>query len=104
MDWEYFSVNSVINTYMRPVEDGTYELLVLVRPQNSGYSLHLSNMIFLQQATSKCPPRVLNDKVDGVDAYATNDLLERHPMRPGLWKIYGRVDDQIMLSNGEKVG
>ena len=42
--------------------------------------------------------------MDGVDAYATNDLLEPHPTREGFWKVYGRVDDQIMLSNGEKAG
>ena len=26
-----------------------------------------------------------------------------HESKPGLWKIYGRSDDQIMLSTGEKV-
>ncbi|KAM5543840.1 hypothetical protein V8D89_002457 [Ganoderma adspersum] len=82
LDWEYFSINYVIDAYMRPAGDGTYELLIL--------------------AISRCPPRVINDSVDGVDAYATNDLLEPHPTRPGFWKVYGRVDDQIMLSNGEK--
>ena len=35
--------------------------------------------------------------------YATGDLLMSHPDVPGLWKIFGRVDDQIMHSNGEKV-
>ncbi|SRR5258707_1105758 len=37
-----------------------------------------------------------------MDAYATSDLLVPHPTKPGLWKIYGRKDDQIMLSTGEK--
>ncbi|KAM5543804.1 hypothetical protein V8D89_002421 [Ganoderma adspersum] len=82
LDWEYFSINHVLDTFMRPAGDGKYELLVL--------------------ATSRCPPRVFNDSVNGVDAYATNDLFEPHPMKRGLWKVYGRVDDQIMLSNGEK--
>jgi len=38
-----------------------------------------------------------------MDVYATGDLLMPHPERPGLWKIFGRVDDQITHSNGEKV-
>lgn len=36
-------------------------------------------------------------------AYATNDLMEEHPRDPRLFKIYGRADDQIILSTGEKV-
>jgi len=48
-------------------------------------------------------PCVLSTKVAGVDAYQTNDLLVPHPTRPGLWKMFGRADDQIMLSTGEKV-
>ena len=33
----------------------------------------------------------------------TSDLMEEHPTKPGYWKIYGRSDDQIMHSTGEKV-
>jgi hypothetical protein len=47
-------------------------------------------------------PVVTNTQIDGADAYATSDLLVPHPTKPGLWKIYGRKDDQIMLSTGEK--
>lgn len=46
---------------------------------------------------------VINTKVGDRNAYATSDLLFPHPTKPGLWKIYGRADDQIMLSTGEKV-
>lgn len=35
-------------------------------------------------------------------AYATGDLLTRHPTNPELWRAVGRKDDQIMHSNGEK--
>ena len=45
----------------------------------------------------------VNTKIDGVDAFATNDLIEEHPAKPGHWAIIGRLDDQIVLSNGEKV-
>ncbi|GJJ12703.1 putative NRPS-like protein biosynthetic cluster [Clathrus columnatus] len=40
---------------------------------------------------------VINTEIDGVPAYATSDLVERHPNNPNLFKIIGRADDQIML-------
>ncbi|KAF7302847.1 Acetyl-CoA synthetase-like protein [Mycena kentingensis (nom. inval.)] len=52
-----------------------------------------------------CPthtPSVLNTEVDGVPAFDTKDLLFRCPKNPNLWKVFGRQDDQIMHSNGEK--
>lgn len=48
-------------------------------------------------------PAVINMHVDGRPGYATNDLLVEHPTKKGYYKIHGRVDDQIMLSTGEKV-
>lgn len=48
-------------------------------------------------------PAVLNTTFEGKDAYNTNDLLLPHPTKPGCYKVHGRVDDQIMLSTGEKV-
>jgi non-ribosomal peptide synthetase component E (peptide arylation enzyme) len=48
-------------------------------------------------------PITFNTTWEGVDAYATSDLLVPHPIKKGYWKVYGRTDDQIMLSTGEKV-
>ena len=31
MDWEYFGFNHMVDTFLRPVGDGTFELFVLVR-------------------------------------------------------------------------
>lgn len=42
-------------------------------------------------------------KIGDRDAYATTDLVVPHPTKRGLWKIIGRADEQIVLSNGEKV-
>jgi hypothetical protein len=66
-------------------------------------------------------PFVLNSEIDGKRVYATKDLLVRHPTKEALWKLYvlfllisrplflislvrsvGRLDDQIILLNGEK--
>ena len=48
-------------------------------------------------------PNVANTTVNGIDGYATSDVLEQHPTKEGLWRILGRTDDQIMHSTGEKV-
>ncbi|KIJ49882.1 hypothetical protein M422DRAFT_246253 [Sphaerobolus stellatus SS14] len=44
----------------------------------------------------------INTEVDGVLAYATNDIIQRHEVDHTLFRIMGRKDDQIMLSTGEK--
>lgn len=81
-DWEYFTLSSHCLPAFLPQGDGTFELALV------NHELHR--------------PVVFNTHVDGKDAYATSDLLLPHPTRPGLWKMYGRKDDQIMLSTGEK--
>ncbi|KAH9955362.1 acetyl-CoA synthetase-like protein [Russula dissimulans] len=81
-DWEYFTVSSHCRPEFLPQGDGTFELVLV------DHELH--------------HPVVTNTRVDGRNAYATSDLLEPHPTKPGLWKIFGRKDDQIMLSTGEK--
>jgi hypothetical protein len=82
-DWEWIQILPSMRAEFVDYNDGTYELV-----------------------TVKCPthcPRLFNTKWDGEDAYATGDLLIPHPTKEGFWKVYGRVDDQIMLSSGEKV-
>ena len=41
-----------------------------------------------------------NTKIRGVKAFDTGDLIEQHPRKKDLWRIYGRVDDQIVLQSG----
>ena len=48
-------------------------------------------------------PAVLNTCVAGEHSYGSRDLLVPHPTLGGFWKFYGRVDDQIVHSTGEKV-
>ncbi|KAK7464743.1 hypothetical protein VKT23_005949 [Stygiomarasmius scandens] len=40
--------------------------------------------------------------VNEVQAFDTQDILEEHPTKSGLYRIVGRADDQIMMTNGEK--
>ncbi|KAK4501076.1 hypothetical protein PRZ48_006882 [Zasmidium cellare] len=35
--------------------------------------------------------------------FETKDLFAPHPSKPGLWKYISRLDDLLILSNGEKV-
>lgn len=81
-DWEYFKLHSAISIKALPMGDNTFELVVL--------------------ANENSTPSVINTKVDGVDGYATSDLIAPHPTLAGYWKILGRTDDQIMHSTGEK--
>lgn len=80
-----------------PQGDGTFELVLIV---SESYLFVSSAEMF--QNHDLHHPVVTNTQIDGMDAYATSDLLVPHPTKPGLWKIYGRKDDQIMLSTGEK--
>ncbi|KAK7453562.1 hypothetical protein VKT23_001446 [Stygiomarasmius scandens] len=80
--WEYFRFSRSLKTHLVPVFDNEYELVIV--------------------ASEHFTPRAINTKVDGVDAYATSDLLVEHPRKKGYWKIVGRADSQIIHSSGEK--
>ncbi|EED77747.1 predicted protein, partial [Postia placenta Mad-698-R] len=81
-DWEYLKLPRHISAKMIPSGEGAFELVILANEYGC-----LS---------------VFNTNIDGVDAYATSDLLVEHPTKSGYWKVIGRVDDQIMHSTGEK--
>ncbi|KAJ7626109.1 putative aminoadipate reductase [Roridomyces roridus] len=42
------------------------------------------------------------ENLPDVKGYATSDLFERHPDYPDLYKIVGRLDDVLIMANGEK--
>lgn len=46
------------------------------------------------------PAKVQSNQPDG--SYATKDLFEPHPTIPRAWKYIARLDDTIVLVNGEK--
>ena len=55
------------------------------------------------QETPHFSPAVINGTSNGKKAYVTGDLAQRHPRNPKLWRIFGRADDQLTLTTGEKV-
>ncbi|KAF1968934.1 NRPS-like enzyme [Bimuria novae-zelandiae CBS 107.79] len=50
--------------------------------------------------TNGWPSKVASNRPD--DSYATKDLFEPHPSIPGAWKYIARLDDTLVLVNGEK--
>ncbi|KAH7340351.1 hypothetical protein B0J17DRAFT_315649 [Rhizoctonia solani] len=84
-DWIYIEFPD----YARPEfvsqcdQDGTYELVMLSTPRHKPFVINYQNE-------------------RGEIGYATKDLVIPHPTKSGLWKIVGRLDDQIVLLNGEK--
>ncbi|KAF7328516.1 Acetyl-CoA synthetase-like protein [Mycena venus] len=81
-DWEYFTFPELVTPKMVPHENNTFELVMV--------------------SNDFCTPAVLNTQVEGIDSYATSDLITPHATKPGYWKIFGRTDDQIMHNTGEK--
>lgn len=106
MDWEYLDMSKQFRSEFVPRGDNTYELVVVVSLSSLVAHQYNRSRLFhpVLQADDVWRPAVINTKVDDKDAYATQDLFIPHESRPGLWKIFGRADDQIMLSTGEKVG
>jgi hypothetical protein len=47
------------------------------------------------------PSKVASNRPDG--SYATKDLFTPHPSIPDAWKYFARLDDTLVLMNGEKV-
>jgi carbohydrate kinase (thermoresistant glucokinase family) len=78
--WNYVRVHEELQPYVRWEARGAnlFELVVL-----AGW-----------------PSKVATNRPDG--AYATKDLFEPHPIVPRAWKYSGRLDDTIVLMNGEK--
>nr|AEM76784.1 NRPS-like enzyme [Armillaria mellea] len=57
--------------------------------------------LYIKKNELNCPS-VLDTEIDGVKTFDTKDLVQLHPLNRGLFKVYGRADDQIMHSTGEK--
>ncbi|KIV88771.1 hypothetical protein PV10_08416 [Exophiala mesophila] len=78
--WNYVRVHQALEPYVRFEDRGG----------------HLFELVVLEG----WPSKVATNRDDG--AYATKDLFEPHPSIPNAWKYGGRLDDTIVLVNGEK--
>ncbi|KLO12999.1 acetyl-CoA synthetase-like protein [Schizopora paradoxa] len=82
--WQYMFLSPFTNHVMIPQndEDDTFELAFIPCASHT--------------------PCLTNGTFDGKEVYMTSDLFIKHPTVEGLYSVYGRSDDQIMLSTGEK--
>ncbi|GIK05627.1 putative NRPS-like protein biosynthetic cluster [Aspergillus viridinutans] len=83
-NWGFFEWNPTYGIDMQPVADGLYELVI---PRVEGS--RLMHGIFHTFPTLK--------------EYRSKDIYVQHPEIPKLWQYRGRLDDVIVLSNGEKL-
>ncbi|KAK0201251.1 NRPS-like enzyme [Desarmillaria ectypa] len=84
--WEWFEWARYIDYVLLPIEEEESMFRVIIKENpKTGYS-----------------PAIFNTTIDGVRAYDTKDIFVRHPVNPEMFKCYGRYDDQIIHSTGEK--
>ncbi|KAF5361117.1 hypothetical protein D9758_009087 [Tetrapyrgos nigripes] len=82
--WSFWRISPHVTPALVPWEgqDGVYHLVVKRTPTHT--------------------PAIINAEIDGQPALDMNDLVILHPDNPKLFQVYGRADDQIMHSTGEK--
>ena len=84
-DWIYFSFHPYANFDFREIEPGVFEQCI-VRDESK---------VGLFQGIFHTFP--------DVPEMSLQDLYTKHPTKPGLWLYKGRVDDVVVLSNGNKI-
>ena len=83
-DWEYLEFHPLFAAEFQEDVDNSYELVI--------------------HAHKGAPEtQMLPYTLPGVEEWRTKDLFKKHPTKEHLWKYFGRKDDIIVLSNGEKM-
>ncbi|CAD0108122.1 unnamed protein product [Aureobasidium uvarum] len=82
-DWRYVKLSGYAGGLYRPYTDNLYELVIVRKPGLEPYQ-----PVFW----------MFPDLIE----YRTKDLFSKHPTKVDLWLWQGRMDDIIVLSNGEK--
>ncbi|KAK4863281.1 hypothetical protein LT330_002059 [Penicillium expansum] len=82
-NWCYFEWNEAYGVDMHDVGEGIFEKVISRQENARGF-------------------KGIFHTYPDINVYRTNDLYTPHPTNPHLWKFYGRKDDVIVLSNGEK--
>ncbi|KAL4879373.1 NRPS-like enzyme [Aspergillus karnatakaensis] len=83
-NWHYFEWTPAYGVDMQHVQDGLYELVIA------------------RQENARAIQGIFHTFPD-LDEYHTKDLFTHHPRNTNLWTYHGRLDDVIVLSNGEKL-
>ncbi|KAG8166123.1 hypothetical protein KVR01_004675 [Diaporthe batatas] len=82
-DWASLEWNPVQEVVMEPYEEHIYEMTLRRNP----------NLEKIRSVSANFPDE---------EVWHTKDLFKRNPCNPNLWTFHGRVDDIVVLSNGEK--
>ena len=82
-NWSYMEFHPSNKMRFDAAEDDAFELVVFADESTIDFS-------------------ALNHNMPGVAEWHTKDLFRRHPSKRNLWSFYGRKDDIIVLSSGEK--
>ncbi|KAJ7486758.1 putative aminoadipate reductase [Mycena latifolia] len=80
-EWAWMRFSSRVNARWVAVGDGTFECQFL---------------------TIRETHQVAVENLPDVKGYSTKDVFERHPTKPDLYRIVGRLDDVLIMANGEK--
>lgn len=80
--WDYMSAPPHVAPFvhMKPIEGNVFELVVLEGHKG----------------------KIMSNSNDPPNSFHTKDLFIPHPQLENRWKYFGRLDDRITLSNGEK--
>ena len=82
-EWEYHRFSRCLGAEFRPQWEDLCELVIVRDPE-----LDLSQAVF---AT-----------FPELQEFPMQDLYSEHPIKKGLWRYRGRLDDVVTLANGEK--
>ncbi|KAJ7655613.1 hypothetical protein DFH06DRAFT_480546 [Mycena polygramma] len=83
-DWEYFSLSPLLDPVFIP--QATSDMVEVVLKAGPFHRATQTNLV-----------------LDDTPAFATKDLLLRHPTKPGFWKFVCRVEDQEILYMGMSI-
>ncbi|KAI0687627.1 acetyl-CoA synthetase-like protein, partial [Cerioporus squamosus] len=97
-EWAYFEISPHIDVRLIPQEGrlGIFEAIAFVRV------ILVARFPAICNDSPTFTPNVFNMSIEGRPAYATSDLLQQHPTKKHLFRVFGRADDQLILSTGEK--
>ncbi|KAJ7625698.1 putative aminoadipate reductase, partial [Roridomyces roridus] len=80
-EWTWLRFSDRVHVRWMPQGDGTFECQFLTMPETH---------------------QVAVENLPDTKGYSTKDLFQRHPTKPDLFKIVGRLDDVLIMANGEK--
>ena len=100
-NYDFSTETGQLMTSFREVSDKDWDYVRLSQDLQPYVKFEMRSAgIFELIALDGLPSKVASNRPDG--SYATKDLFTPHPTTPNAWKYYARMDDTIVLLNGEK--